>query len=374
MKAKIKFERKRFKKGKHMKLDSNIISIFILAVVYIVSVSLNAAKTAKKTYFYFIIYSLMSLILIQMALDIMETKNLAVRNVLEAPLKFTYMAALPLIPAFYALHVTAQKNPRALKDKFTYAMFFVPTAINLVLIAFGAKSIYSTLISVAPVLYATYVVVKFRTADSFKTNASYSLFALAAAAPAIINNGLILSSMGLLILFLVDEIVEARKDSLTGINNRKYLYDYTQRLINQSKKFTVVMFDLDKLKHINDNFGHIEGDEAIVNATSLIKSKIRQKDFFARYAGDEFVLVVESCDLYNIKRLLHRIDKAFEGYNSESSKHYTLSISSGFYVNDGESACINELIERADSQMFKNKRKKLVENWQSNIELLSVIK
>ncbi len=358
-----------------MKIDSNILSIFILGIIYIASVSLNIAKNLKKTNFHLIIYTIISLLLVQMAMNAMAQNPRLSLSAFLASLSFLHSAALPVLPALFALYVTKQKNPRLIKEKSAYAIYFIPMAINLMLLAGGVKNTYNVLISIAPVFYALYIVIRSWKADSSKTNVSYILFSLTSMLPIVLaKNGLILISISLLVMFLTNEITETRKDSLTGINNREYLYDYTQRLINQNRKFTVVMFDLDKLKHINDTYGHIEGDEAIVNATNIIKSKIRQKDFFARYAGDEFVLVLETSDVYNIRRLLHRIDKAFAGYNLKSEKNYTLSISSGYCVNNEDDTSIKELIERADSQMFKNKRKKFVESWQTNIELLSVIK
>ena len=86
------------------------------------------------------------------------------------------------------------------------------------------------------------------------------------------------------------------------------------------------------------------------------------------------MLIVDTCDIYIVKQLLHRIDTAFAKHNELSGDEYTLAVSSGFYISQACGKNEQELIELADSSMFKNKRSKLVKNWQTNINLLAVSK
>ena len=97
------------------------------------------------------------------------------------------------------------------------------------------------------------------------------LVAASALACVYYSAGLAAVSFAVLILFITIEITTAKKDTLTKLSNRKHLYAYMQKLIKAKKLFTVVMFDMDKLKHINDTYGHIKGDKAIFNTAEINK-------------------------------------------------------------------------------------------------------
>jgi len=226
-----------------------------------------------------------------------------------------------------------------------------------------------------PVIFTIYIVVKFNCNDTKATNIAYIAYVFIAALVSLNDTiGLAGVSVSILALFLSCELTAFRMDALTKISNRKHLYEHIERMTKHKKHFTLIMLDLDKLKDINDTYGHVTGDEAIVTATSIIKSQIRQNDFFARYAGDEFMIVLDSCDRYTVRSFLSRIDRSFNSFNEESGKKYSLSVSFGYYINEECITNVTELIEKADENMFKNKRKKLVKNWQKNIQLVSVHK
>lgn len=292
------------------------------------------------------------------------------------PLEFIYAVLVPVLPAIWALYITNQKNPRLLRDKFIVMLFFIPAVLNFILLSFGiASQVYTIILSIVPIVYTLFIIVKFNFADNKMTNISYIVYVTIAAFASIIDTiSLAGVSVSILVLFITVEMSTFRMDTLTKIGNRKHLYNYIERLIKYRKHFTLIMLDMDKLKTINDTYGHVMGDDAIVCATSIIKSQIRQKDFFARYAGDEFMIVIDTCDRYMVKSFLNRIDRAFKEYNIISDKKYSLSVSSGYYINDKYNTNVNELIEKADNSMFINKRKKLVKNWQKNIQLVSVYK
>ncbi|MDG2866089.1 GGDEF domain-containing protein, partial [Vibrio parahaemolyticus] len=92
----------------------------------------------------------------------------------------------------------------------------------------------------------------------------------------------------------------ATHDALTGVYNRSYfsqLFEsFKERALRYNEIFHLVMFDLNNLKYINDNFGHIAGDEAIKTFAKRLSVIIRKSDVFARYAGDEFVAIFLNTD------------------------------------------------------------------------------
>lgn len=362
--------------GSLMVIDSNIISLFILVIVYVASISINLTETSKKSYFYNLIFVTMLMLVIQSAIKLIVSNSISTSVWLVNPLRFMYNVLVPVLPAIWALYITQQKSPRLLRDKIIVMLFFIPTCLNLLILTFGINNqLYTIIFSMIPIVYTLFIIVKFNFESSRMTNIAYIIYITIAAFASIVDTiSLAGVCVSILMLFISAELAAFRMDPLTKISSRRHLYSYLERIIRNKKNFTLVMLDMDKLKYINDNFGHLAGDEAIKTVTSIIKTQIRQKDFFARYAGDEFMIIVDSCDTYIIKSFLNRIDKSFIAYNETTDKKYNLSVSCGYYINDNFGENINELIEKADNNMFKNKRKKLVKNWQKNIQLVSTYK
>ncbi len=85
-------------------------------------------------------------------------------------------------------------------------------------------------------------------------------------------------------------------DGLTQIHNRRYFMEFAEREISRCQRhgrpLSLLLFDVDKFKRINDDFGHLSGDHVLRMMASLIKERIRREELFARYAGDEFVVVL----------------------------------------------------------------------------------
>lgn len=357
-------------------IDSNIISVLILGIVYIASISISLNKLSKKSYFNYLVFVTLLMLVLQSSVKLISNNPDGVLIGLLNPLKFIFAVLIPILPAIWSLYITSKKNPRLLKDKWIVILFFIPAIINLIFVITGiAIQAFTILLSMVPVIFTIYIVVKFNCNDTKTTNIAYIAYIFIAALVSLNDTlGLAGVSMSILALFLSDELSAFRMDALTKISNRKHLYDHIERMTKHKKHFTLIMLDLDKLKDINDTYGHVTGDEAIVTATSIIKSQIRQNDFFARYAGDEFMIVLDSCDRYTVRSFLSRIDRSFSSFNEESRKKYSLSVSFGYYINEECITNVTELIEKADENMFKNKRKKLVKNWQKNIQLVSVHK
>jgi len=148
-------------------------------------------------------------------------------------------------------------------------------------------------------------------------------------------------------------------DYLTGLLNRrgffesaKTLYEFSQRLDG----LWICFMDLDKLKTINDLYGHEEGDEAIIAVADILKNSFRKSDVIGRIGGDEFAV----CGFYTTKSdelFISRMDKNLESFNKTSSKPYTLSVSKGCLMKseDMKDATLEEIIAEADKRMYASK-------------------
>lgn len=150
---------------------------------------------------------------------------------------------------------------------------------------------------------------------------------------------------------------KATHDGLTGLANRSLFMDRLRQVIAQShrekRSVSVLMIDMDGLKHINDTYGHRIGDAAIVEFSNRIQSGARATDTVARLGGDEFGVILTPIDQPNgaqiaIERMINQIERpfVFEGKNYELHA----SIGSAQFPEDSDE--INQLLEIADQRMY----------------------
>ena len=152
-------------------------------------------------------------------------------------------------------------------------------------------------------------------------------------------------------------------DSLTGILNRRIMEKILEREFQRSKRYladlSVIFLDLDAFKSINDTFGHDQGDTALVHTASALLKMKRNTDSVARFAGDEFVVILPSTGLQNSEQYVNRV-KSYLKQNpvmTGKNKFYiTLSygIASALEKNINSSA---ELLKRADLRLYQAKNK-----------------
>lgn len=153
---------------------------------------------------------------------------------------------------------------------------------------------------------------------------------------------------------------KATRDSLTGLYNRQFLFDYLEKAIektirNGSKAF-LIFIDLDNFKCINDSFGHDVGDEVLFKFANLLRKYFRKYDILARIGGDEFVIFTECNKIDPIKDRLLKIKEELE--KEPYAKSCNLSISFGIATIPDEAKDTNEILELADYRMYEQKHRK----------------
>ncbi len=151
-------------------------------------------------------------------------------------------------------------------------------------------------------------------------------------------------------------------DELTGLYNRRGFLTLAIQQLKMASRFhgkvCLLYIDLDKLKMINDKFGHKEGDTALIETANVLRQTFRESDILARIGGDEFAVLAigttESCD-----DMVNRLNNALKVINASSSRKYTLSLSIGTaYCSPQNSLSIEELMIQADQDMYKKKKLK----------------
>ena len=163
----------------------------------------------------------------------------------------------------------------------------------------------------------------------------------------------------LLCLYMGTSTQQISMDKLTQVNNRQNLLSFLEyKCVNHSEKLFLFMMDLDYFKTINDTYGHLEGDDALIRASKALKmscgNHFRRRPYIARYGGDEFIVVIESTK-QEADLLLENIHSNLKKLNDEANKPYNLAFSIGVAeYHPGMDA--NALIEAADSELYRIKR------------------
>ncbi len=150
-------------------------------------------------------------------------------------------------------------------------------------------------------------------------------------------------------------------DSLTGLPNSRALHvrfdEEASRARRTGGSFQVVMLDLDDFKKVNDTFGHKIGDLMLREISGVLSTQMREYDFLARYAGDEFVAIVQDMDIVQINELRRRIERAVNDFSlhvrGDARARVGISIGAARFPSDGDT--LDNVLVAADAAMYHQK-------------------
>jgi diguanylate cyclase (GGDEF)-like protein/putative nucleotidyltransferase with HDIG domain len=154
---------------------------------------------------------------------------------------------------------------------------------------------------------------------------------------------------------------ESQTDALTGLPNRRSFERQLRagllRVVQARGNASLVMLDLDRLKEINDTYGHEAGDRALQAIGNVLRSTVRETDLCARFAGDEFVIVLWDCSPDNEQRRVADVQNAVSAYPFEPRPgvRTPLSISAGCARFPVDGVSLDELVVAADGRMYQDK-------------------
>ena len=147
-------------------------------------------------------------------------------------------------------------------------------------------------------------------------------------------------------------------DCLTGLYNREYLKFLHKRACNKKDCWVSgIMIDLNGFKQINDNYGHAEGDLALCIVADLLLKSFSEYGVVTRYAGDEFVIMLNTTDDQLIQKIIKSAKKNFVTENEKNDKPYQLSASMGYAITNLSNETIDDFMNRIDEQMYQDKMK-----------------
>lgn len=153
----------------------------------------------------------------------------------------------------------------------------------------------------------------------------------------------------------------AATDDLTGLFNRRGFEAMGLKMLRLCKRAqsraSLLFFDLNGFKQINDTYGHLEGDRAIAGFANVLRASMRDTDVLARLGGDEFVALVVDVEAGSEGQIIERVQRGVARYNREEQRGYELKFSVGLAPYDtSEEPSVAHLIEVADHAMYANKR------------------
>ena len=148
----------------------------------------------------------------------------------------------------------------------------------------------------------------------------------------------------------------AKKDSLTCLGNRRVLQETAYRLSSRGSlltKFSVLMVDIDHFKQINDLYGHVKGDEVLVDVAQCLVSIARVGDVVVRYGGEEFCLVLMDADAYQAMTVANRIRQQLSDCKPAG---LSLTVSVGVATSGEPIEELFEVLSKADEALYRAKR------------------
>ncbi len=161
--------------------------------------------------------------------------------------------------------------------------------------------------------------------------------------------------------------LQAFTDELTQVNNRasfnKDIIYYLEEHKKTKTDLSITLFDLDHFKSVNDNHGHVVGDEVLISLSSLLKKQLRKTDILSRWGGEEFVVLLPNTDIESAKMVAKSLSLAISNY--KFIKDIKLTCSFGV-VQMSEMDTPKSLIEKADIALYRAK-----ENGRNRIEVYS---
>ncbi|MCT6700879.1 diguanylate cyclase [Rheinheimera sp. 4Y26] len=149
------------------------------------------------------------------------------------------------------------------------------------------------------------------------------------------------------------------KDSLTGLLQHAHIKERLATELERSdraqQQVSVVMLDIDHFKKVNDNYGHLTGDQVITSLANLLKQQLRKTDMIGRYGGEEFLLVLPDCPVEKAFSVIDKLRESFAGFPFSFDNHtFYCTFSAGIACGNGHLQP-DLVIEQADQALYQAK-------------------
>ena len=363
-------------------LEINIICIIILLAIFdkFKDESLNNSsdKYYEKTLLATISFSLFALIS-----GIFNGTSYNFSQIILIISHSLYFFSESLIGYFYTNYILKRINlqekrkykfilyiPLILSIFFLIINFFQKTLFTISIDNLYSPSKYIYLYNLINVLYVLIIITNLISYYFYNKNSkneikSLILFTLLPVVSAGIQNynyGIILGQVGFtlseLLIYFNNQKKEANYDELTSVYNRRAFNKRANKIFYSNKSMFLMLMDADDFKIINDKYGHLEGDKALIQIAYILNRAINNthKNYsLARYGGDEFVIVGNIQNKDEVAQLINQIEEEEKKYNKETNNKYNIKLSIGYALQNDNHTSVEDLIKEADALMSAKK-------------------
>jgi len=159
----------------------------------------------------------------------------------------------------------------------------------------------------------------------------------------------------------------AMQDELTGLSNRRAFYEHAQSVLDhavrEGRPLSILMIDIDHFKSVNDQFGHLIGDQVLKSVADAIENKLRSYDSAGRWGGEEFIVMLPTTEVDDAAKIAERLRRAVSSMTfprlqdqiDAESLHVEISIGVAG-IKKGERVSLDSLVNLADEMLFQSKR------------------
>jgi len=163
----------------------------------------------------------------------------------------------------------------------------------------------------------------------------------------------------------------ALTDTLTGIYNRRYFYELAQKEFSRSKRYqspmSVILIDIDHFKNVNDHYGHLAGDQVLMQFVQRIQEELRTSDILARFGGEEFIILLPETNLGDATQVAERLREVTAQYPFLLvTAQAFITISLGVSCFRFTTLSLDHLIDESDKALYEAKQfgRNRVRTWQ----------
>lgn len=372
-------------------IDLNVFMIIICLIMYFTNRSMSEKQMLHNQIFRMLILSNMILLALESVTWVLDGHATPFLILLYYVVTTLLYLLTPIPSALWVLYVDQQLFHDTQKFKKEAILLGIPIAVSTLVtlstpltgfwFTINSDNVYQrgflypllALISFMPIVFASASILIHRKRISKRLATLMLLFmlppVLGSVAQVLFYGTTVLWSSITISIFLVHSNVQSSQifmDHLTGVFNRRQLDVFLTDRIKAAKSkqpLSCVLLDINHFKAINDALGHVVGDEALKDASAILKSCIRKGDVLARFGGDEFIILTDIDNEDTLQDMSQRIRNAVQSFNSAKKRPYTLDFSIGYAVYRPDSGWDKkEFIAHVDALMYENKASLSVSN------------
>ena len=371
------------------------VEIDIMCLVLLVYVGIKSFKSVERRksqiFFRCADVALFSCVASDLVWILMENHVIPAVQPLPHAANLVYFASSVAVTASWFLYTETELDTGWLDKLWVNIAFIIPITIEAILLLgnfytryvfyFGPNDQYirgplNWIVYVVPNVYlavssvhAAWMAMRkenYVRRKAYLSLASFSLYAVGACLIQFFQPGSPLPCIGItMAIFMVHMSTRERQisvDPLTRLNNRYHMVQYLTNKMDHRREgegLYLLLIDLDKFKQINDAFGHVEGDKALVRVAEILRQTASTFNCFAaRYGGDEFVLICEGEDAQIVADVIDCLNKLLKASNTRVNAQYVIDFSIGWAEYNSKMRYVPDFIAEADKALYQVKSDK----------------